>query len=110
MCEILGGALTGNGCASLERRSANGMFSLYVDPARIDPEHIFPPEAVRYVDHVKSARPSEPGGEVLVPGEPEEKSRAKRLKHGIPLPDDTWTSIMTTARSVGVSEVTADGR
>jgi uncharacterized oxidoreductase len=110
MCEILGGALTGNGCASLERRSANGMFSLYVDPARIDPEHVFPPEAVRYVDHVKSARPSQPGGEVLVPGEPEEKSRAKRLKEGIPLPDDTWASILATARSVGLSEVVADSR
>jgi uncharacterized oxidoreductase len=110
MCEILGGALTGNGCASLERRSANGMFSLYVDPARVDPEHIFPPEAVRYVDHVKSARPSQPGGEVLVPGEPEETSRAKRLREGIPLPDDTWASIVATARSVGLSEVTADRR
>src|SRR5260221_3875180 len=110
MCEILGGALTGNGCASLERRSANGMFSLYVDPSRIDPEHIFPPEAVRYVDHVKSAKPSEPGGEVLVPGEAEEKSRAKRLTEGIPLPDDTWTSIMATARSVGLAEAAADSR
>jgi uncharacterized oxidoreductase len=107
MCEILGGALTGNGCASLERRSANGMFSLYVDPARIDPEHIFPPEAVRYVDHVKSTKPSESGGEVLVPGEPEEQSRAKRLAEGIPLPDDTWTSITATARSVGLADVTA---
>jgi len=110
MCEILGGALTGNGCASLERRSANGMFSLYVDPSRIDPEHIFPPEAVRYVDHVKSAKPSEPGGEVLVPGEAEEKSRAKRLTEGILLPDDTWTSIMATARSVGLAEAAADSR
>jgi hydroxycarboxylate dehydrogenase B len=110
MCEILGGALTGNGCASLERRSANGMFSLYVDPVRIDPQHIFPPEAVRYVDHVKSAKPSEPGGEVLVPGEPEERSRAKRLAEGIPLPDDTWTSIMAAARSVGLAEMVLDSR
>src|SRR5471032_1198294 len=44
MCEILGGALTGNGCASLDRPSANGMFSLYVDPARIDPAGFFPAE------------------------------------------------------------------
>src|SRR5260221_13053810 len=46
MCEILGGALTGNGCAALERRSANGMFSLYVDPARIDPAGFFPEEVM----------------------------------------------------------------
>jgi uncharacterized oxidoreductase len=110
MCEILGGALTGNGCASLERRSSNGMFSLYVDPARIDPDHIFPPEALRYVDHVKNAKPAEPGGEILVPGEAEQKSRARRLAEGIPLPDDTWTSIMATARTVGLAEAAAESR
>jgi hydroxycarboxylate dehydrogenase B len=103
MCEILGGALTGNGCASLERPFANGMFSLYVDPARIDPAGFFPAEAARYVDHVKGAKPAEPGGEILVPGEAEEKSRARRLADGIPLPDDTWASILATARSLGLA-------
>jgi hydroxycarboxylate dehydrogenase B len=104
MCEILGGALTGNGCAALERPSANGMFSLYVDPARIDPAGFFPEEATRYVDHVKQARPAQPGGEILVPGEPEQNSRERRLAEGIPLPDDTWVSIKATARSVGLAE------
>jgi uncharacterized oxidoreductase len=104
MCEILGGALTGNGCASLDRPSANGMLSLYVDPRRIDPTGFFPDEAARYVDHVKSAAPGQPGGEILVPGEPEQRSRVKRLAEGIPLPDDTWTAIIATARSVGLAE------
>jgi uncharacterized oxidoreductase len=107
MCEVLGGALTGNGCASLERPSANGMFSLYVDPARIDPAGFFPEEASRYVDHVKRAKPAQLGGEILVPGEPEQRSRERRLAEGIPLPDDTWTSIKATARSVGLAEPTS---
>ena len=107
MCEILGGALTGNGCASLERPSANGMFSLYVDPARIDPAGFFPEEASRYVNHVKRAKPAQPGGEILVPGEPEQRSRERRLAEGIPLPDDTWASIKATARSVGLAEPTS---
>ena len=107
MCEVLGGALTGNGCASLERPSANGMFSLYVDPARIDPAGFFPEEASRYVNHVKRAKPAQPGGEILVPGEPEQRSRERRLAEGIPLPDDTWASIKATARSVGLAEPTS---
>src|SRR6266446_579615 len=86
MCELLGGALTGNGCASLERPSANGMFSLYVDPTRIDPDGFFPEEVVRYVGHVKSAAPARPGEAILVPGEPEQASRTKRLRDGVPLP------------------------
>jgi uncharacterized oxidoreductase len=104
MCELLGGALTGNGCASLDRPSANGMFSLYVDPARIDPAGFFPEEVMRYVGHVKSASPARAGDEILVPGEPEQASRTKRLREGVPLPDDIWTSIVTTARSVGLDD------
>ena len=42
---------------------------------------------------------------VLIPGAPEAKMRAERSKNGVPLPDDTWTAIVNTARDVGVSEV-----
>ena len=44
------------------------------------------------------------GGEVLVPGEPEQRMRIKRLAEGVPLPDDTWAAIVDTARSVGLDE------
>jgi hydroxycarboxylate dehydrogenase B len=30
--------------------------------------------------------------------------RAERTRNGVPLPDDTWTAIVNTAREVGVSE------
>ena len=42
--------------------------------------------------------------EVLVPGEPEQRMRIKRLAEGVPLPDDTWAAIVDTARSVGLDE------
>jgi uncharacterized oxidoreductase len=102
MCEVLGGALTGNGCATLERPIANGMFSLYVDPARVDPEGVFPDEVLRYVAYVKRAKAAQPGGETLVPGEPEQRTRARRLADGIPLVDETWASLIETARPLGV--------
>ena len=44
MCEMLGGALTGNGATREARPFANGMLSFYVDPARFDPEGFFGPE------------------------------------------------------------------
>jgi uncharacterized oxidoreductase len=31
--------------------------------------------------------------------------RADRTKNPVPLPDDTWTAIVNTAREVGVSQV-----
>ncbi|MFM9846042.1 MAG: malate/lactate/ureidoglycolate dehydrogenase [Hyphomicrobiaceae bacterium] len=102
MCEILGGSLTGTGATQEARKWANGMLSFYIDPARIDPDGFFPEDVTRYVAYVKSARPATPGGEVLVPGEPEERTRAKRLKDGVPLPEDTWKAIAAAAEKVGV--------
>jgi uncharacterized oxidoreductase len=104
MCEMLGGALSGNGCTRPSRSFTNGMLSLYVDPKRLDPEELFPDEVKRYVDFVKQARPLEPDGETMVPGEPEARSRENRLAEGIPFSSDTWRAIVNTARSVGVDE------
>jgi hydroxycarboxylate dehydrogenase B len=103
MCELLGGALTGNGCSSREGPFANGMLSIYLDPTKMDPEMLFPEEAARYVAHIKSAKPAQPGGDTLVPGEPEERSKKKRLAEGIPLAEETWQSILATAKLVGVN-------
>jgi hydroxycarboxylate dehydrogenase B len=104
MCELLGGSLTGTGATEEGRRFANGMLSFYVDPKRIDPEGFFPIDVAKYTKHVKSSRPIAPGGEVLVPGEPELRMRAERGKNGLPLPDDTWAAIVTAAKSVGLDD------
>jgi len=102
MCELLGGGLTGNGCNEFGRRFSNGMFSFYVDPARIDPEHMFPGEVSRYVSFVKQAKPLVPGEPPMVPGEPEARSREQRLRGGVPLSPDTWAAITGTAASLGL--------
>ena len=46
--------------------------------------------------------PPTPGGEVLVPGEPEARIRAQRLRDGIPLQPATWAAIGATASALGV--------
>ena len=107
MCEILGGALSGTGCTSPGRRFANGMFSLYVDPARMDLDGMFPEDVTRFLAYVKEAKAATPGDETLLPGEPEARTRAQRLASGVPLADETWTLLLDTARSVGVSTSTA---
>jgi len=104
MCELLGGSLTGMSATGEGRRFGNGMLSFYVDPKVLDPEAMFPTDVARYVAYFKSARPASPGGEVLIPGEPERRTRDERLKEGVPLPDDTWASIVAAAREVGVDE------
>jgi hydroxycarboxylate dehydrogenase B len=103
LCELLGGAFTGSGCAGPgERRFANGMLSFYMTPSFFGPEESYVAEARRYIAFFKSSRPSTEGGEVLIPGEPERRTKAERLRNGVPLPDDAWRAICATARDVGV--------
>jgi uncharacterized oxidoreductase len=104
MCEVLGGALSGTGCTQPGRRFANGMVSIYLDPAKFEPEGLFPAEVRRYMGYVKATRTAKPGDEILLPGEPESRMRAKRLAEGIPLADDLWAAIVATARQVGLDE------
>jgi uncharacterized oxidoreductase len=105
MCELLAGALGGNGCTAPGRPSkSSGMLSIYLTAAAFDADGFFAREIDRYVGFFKSARPAGPGGEVLVPGEPERRMRAKRLAEGIPLADDAWRAIADTARGVGLGE------
>jgi uncharacterized oxidoreductase len=105
ICELLGGSLTGMKATSEGGGfRGNGMLSFYVDPAVVDPEGFFPQDVARYVAYFKTAEPASSGGEVLTPGEPEDRTRKQRLAEGIPLPDDTWAAIVAAAREVGVDE------
>ena len=104
ICELLGGALTGTGATGPNRRFANGMFAIYVDPKVVDPGNFFNGEISRYVTYFKDTKPAAGVDAVLIPGEPEARMRAERTKNGVPLPDDTWAAIVNTAREVGVSE------
>jgi hydroxycarboxylate dehydrogenase B len=104
ICELLGGALTGTGATGPNRRFANGMFAVYVDPKIVDPANIFDGEMSRYINYFKDTKPAAGVDAVLIPGEVEAKMRAERSKNGVPLPDDTWAAIVGTAREVGVSE------
>lgn len=40
--------------------------------------------------------------EVLVPGDPEHRSRATRQRDGIPIPDDVWQPLVDLASKLGV--------
>jgi uncharacterized oxidoreductase len=105
MCELLGGALTGTGATGPNRRFANGMLAIYIDPKVVDPVNFFDGEMARYITYFKDTKPAAGVDTVLIPGEPEARMRAERSKNGVPLPDDTWAAIVNTARDVGVSEV-----
>ena len=106
MCEILAGVLTGGDTSGpipggKRGQISNGMLSIYLDPKHFGATG-FAAQARAYAEYVKTSHPVAAGGEVLVPGEPEARTRAQRLEHGVPLQTDTWNSIVATAASLGV--------
>jgi LDH2 family malate/lactate/ureidoglycolate dehydrogenase len=54
------------------------------------------------IDGLKGLPPAEGVKEVLVPGEPEDKVHAERLRDGIPLPEGTVRNLRTVAERFGV--------
>ena len=106
MCDILGGCLLGGGTSGpvpggKRTRITNGMLSIYIDPGSFGAAD-FVRHAQDFAEYVKASRPATSGGEVLVPGEPEARARAQRLKNGIPLQPDTWAALVETARGLNV--------
>lgn len=98
MCELLAGALAGNGSARESGKAlANGMLSIYVDAGAMDTGG-FAGEVADFVDWARSARPIDPAEPVLAPGDPERARRAAREKDGIPLEDDTRRALLDIAR------------
>jgi uncharacterized oxidoreductase len=105
MAELLAGALTGGGCSREGRtRLEQNMLSIFIDPARLRGQDELSAEIQSYIAFVKSSRPLEPGGEVLVPGDIEERNRVERSRAGIEVDETTWRQIVATARSCQVEE------
>ena len=103
--EMLAGALAGGGASNPAHagRLANGMLSIYLDPNFFQEDAAFGAEVHRFVDWVKSSEKSEANGEILMPGEIEDRNKARRMREGIELDDKTWQALSGTARSLGVA-------
>ena len=93
-CELIAGALTGSGCAGPgPKRLCNGMLSIYMTPQLFGSDDAFAAETRSYLEFFKAARPVVPGQAILLPGEPEQLSRARRLAEGVPLTDEVWAAL-----------------
>ena len=77
------------------------MLGIYIDPARLDTDHQIAEEICRYIEFVKTSRPSESGGEVRIPGERARRSRAKKGTE-LQVDETTWRQVTETAAACGV--------
>ena len=113
MCELLAGALSGGGTAQpahvRDNSAVNNMLSIVIDPATFGDTAAFRDEARALLAYVTASPPAEGVERVLLPGEPERISRARRLREGIPVDDKTWAGLVEVGALVGV-DVEAEAR
>jgi hydroxycarboxylate dehydrogenase B len=104
IAEMLAGALTGGSCSRPGvTRVSNNMLTIVVDHSFFVADEDFAREVADFIAFVKSCRTVEPGGEILMPGEPEARTRAHRLAQGIELDETTWGNLLAVARELGVT-------
>ncbi len=102
--EILGGILSRTGASRPEPGPVeNGVFILCLDVARFLPLEQFHAEVERFITYVKSSPKARGVSEILVPGEPEERTAAERRQRGIFVEDETWNQIQAICRELGVT-------
>ena len=106
MCEILAGCFAGGPTAGpipggKRGGVVNGMLSIYLHPQHFGAAG-FAETARGFAEHVRNSRPAAPGGEVLVPGDAESRTRAARLRDGVPLQPETWAAIQATGAKLGL--------
>ncbi|HEY3065579.1 MAG TPA: Ldh family oxidoreductase [Methylomirabilota bacterium] len=102
--EILAGILSGTGAARPERGPIrNGTLMVCLDVARFVPLADFHAQVAGLFGFVRSAPLAEGVREILVPGEPEERTERDRRAHGIPIEDETWRQIVACASARGVA-------
>jgi hydroxycarboxylate dehydrogenase B len=106
--EVLAGALTGGGSGHPDNPTAdrpiNNLLSILIDPERMAGSQALAADLERLTAYVTASPPATPGGEVLLPGEIERRTRAERLAHGIPLDPNTLDQLRRAARSVGLPD------
>jgi uncharacterized oxidoreductase len=95
--ELLAGALAGGGCTAPGSESAralrNNMFSILIHPDLFGAGPQMAGEIGAFMAWLKSARPIGRGGDVLLPGEIERRTREARLAAGVPLDAATYDAI-----------------
>lgn len=102
-CELLGGALTGNGTnGATTHRFGNGLLAILIDPARLDDLGMFQEEVAQYLRFVQEAPPANGIDEVMIPGDKERKLRVIRRRDGIPMPGKVYEGICALTEAIQV--------
>jgi L-2-hydroxycarboxylate dehydrogenase (NAD+) len=109
--ELLAGPLVGAAAGKevqgtlepVDKFCTKGDFMIAIDPAAFVSADEFRARVKEFVVQLKASRKAPGVQEILVPGEPEFRTRGKRLREGIPIADEVWAEVKQMAKELGVS-------
>jgi len=105
MCDLLAGALVGGGTNGPQTQKSdtiiNNMLSIVIDPAAVTETGAMQEKVEVLAAWLKASPPRAGVDVVLLPGEPERRTRAERERDGIPLDRTTWQQLADMARLAG---------
>jgi uncharacterized oxidoreductase len=102
--DVLCGALSTAGCSREgATRVGNALFVEAIKISDFRPISEFKAEVENLIKYVKSCPLAPDSSEILVPGEIEQREKARRMREGILVDEATWNSITEIAQTLGVS-------
>jgi LDH2 family malate/lactate/ureidoglycolate dehydrogenase len=93
-----------------ERGQIAGVFLIVVDPGCFGDAGSYRALVQETLDAAKRVPPAPGASEVLLPGEPEVRTRVQRTRHGIALPESTWEELRAVGQRFGVAMPELSGR
>ena len=100
--ELLGAALAPGEEYNTDGRGGAAVI-IAVDATTFRPLATYEQKADATLSRVKAIPPARGFSEVLLPGEPERRSKAERSRDGIPVAEATWNAIVATGQSLGIN-------
>ena len=105
MVEVFAGALSGGVCIREVPINQNGncVFMLVIDPGHVGGAEHFAREVTDLAAFVRGCPRIEGVDEILLPGDPERRTLAKRGAEGVPLDDGNWGELVKLAERLNVA-------
>jgi uncharacterized oxidoreductase len=100
--DITAGILSGRGAAYLGAERGQGVFQMAININAFRPIDEFKKEMDDLLRTVKNSKPAPGFKEILLPGEPERRTKEERRVKGIDVPNRTWDELVETAKKVKV--------
>ncbi|MCJ7609375.1 Ldh family oxidoreductase [Candidatus Bathyarchaeota archaeon] len=100
--DVLAGLLSERGAAYLAGERGQGIFQMAINIAAFKPIGEFKKEMDGLLREVKNSKVAPGSKEILLPGEPERRTKETRRAKGIDIPQRTWDELVETGKKVKV--------